>query len=134
MPLCTADDAEYAEEFNLKPLRPRFLCGGPSSLHCHSEERRDEESAPQLVTRAVARALSTFHFLLAPTCHFVLGTGYLVLTPGVHCLSMQAVVVSERGGPEKLQLGRVPDPEPKVISSGPEGEVVVDVAAVGVNF
>jgi NADPH2:quinone reductase len=47
---------------------------------------------------------------------------------------MQAVVVSERGGPDTLQLARVPDPEPKIISSGPEGEVVVDIAAVGVNF
>ncbi len=41
---------------------------------------------------------------------------------------MKAIVVSELGGPEKLALQEIPDPEP-----GP-GEVLVDVAAAGVNF
>ncbi|GHH66575.1 quinone oxidoreductase [Streptosporangium violaceochromogenes] len=41
---------------------------------------------------------------------------------------MRAVVVSATGGPEVLTLTELPDPEP-----GP-GEVLVDVAAAGVNF
>ncbi len=41
---------------------------------------------------------------------------------------MRAIVVSENGGPEVLAYAELPDPEP-----GP-GEVVVDVAASGVNF
>lgn len=40
---------------------------------------------------------------------------------------MYAVVVDEPGGPEALTWQQVPDPEPKA------GEVVVDVAAAGVN-
>jgi NADPH2:quinone reductase len=42
---------------------------------------------------------------------------------------MRAIVVGERGGPEKLIPTDVPDPGPP----GP-GEVLVEVAAVGVNF
>jgi NADPH:quinone reductase len=41
---------------------------------------------------------------------------------------MRAIMVSESGGPGVLAVAEVPDPEP-----GP-GEVVVDVAASGVNF
>jgi NADPH:quinone reductase len=41
---------------------------------------------------------------------------------------MQAIVVEETGGPEVLRLRERPTPEP-----GP-GEVLVDVAACGVNF
>lgn len=41
---------------------------------------------------------------------------------------MRAVVVSEHGGPEVLRITDVPAPEP-----GP-GELLVDVAAAGVNF
>ncbi|OLT23603.1 NADPH:quinone reductase [Actinomadura sp. CNU-125] len=41
---------------------------------------------------------------------------------------MRAIVVSENGGPEVLEPAERPDPEP-----GP-GEVLVDVAAAGVNF
>ncbi|MFD0905022.1 quinone oxidoreductase family protein [Actinomadura sediminis] len=41
---------------------------------------------------------------------------------------MRAIVVSENGGPEVLVPAERPDPEP-----GP-GEVLVDVAAAGVNF
>jgi NADPH2:quinone reductase len=41
---------------------------------------------------------------------------------------MRAVVVKEHGGPEVLQLGDWPDPSP-----GP-GQLLVDVAAAGVNF
>ncbi len=41
---------------------------------------------------------------------------------------MQAVVVERRGGPEVLTVSEVPDPEPG------DGAVLVDVAAVGVNF
>jgi NADPH2:quinone reductase len=41
---------------------------------------------------------------------------------------MRAVVVSELGGPEVLTAGQRPDPEP-----GP-GQVLVEVAAAGVNF
>lgn len=41
---------------------------------------------------------------------------------------MQAVVVERTGGPEVLTVREVPDPEPG------DGEVLVDVAAVGVNF
>jgi len=41
---------------------------------------------------------------------------------------MRAIMVSENGGPDVLAVAEVPDPEP-----GP-GEVVVDVAASGVNF
>lgn len=41
---------------------------------------------------------------------------------------MRAIVVSKNGGPEVLAMAELPDPEP-----GP-GEVVVDVAASGVNF
>src|ERR1700727_1886732 len=45
-------------------------------------------------------------------------------TPGVH---MRAVVITEPGGPEVLQWEEVPDPEPA------PGEVLIDVAAAGVN-
>jgi NADPH2:quinone reductase len=41
---------------------------------------------------------------------------------------VQAVVYDRTGGPEVLALREVPDPEPA------DGEVLVDVAAVGVNF
>lgn len=41
---------------------------------------------------------------------------------------MRAIVVSENGGPEVLEPAERPDPEP-----GP-GEVLIDVAASGVNF
>jgi len=41
---------------------------------------------------------------------------------------MRAIMVSATGGPDVLALAELPDPEP-----GP-GEVVVDVAASGVNF
>ena len=41
---------------------------------------------------------------------------------------MRAIVVAENGGPDVLAVADLPDPEP-----GP-GEVVVDVAASGVNF
>jgi len=41
---------------------------------------------------------------------------------------MKAIVVHEAGGPEKLVIENVPDPEP-----GP-GELLVDVAAAGLNF
>ncbi|MDX1450357.1 MAG: quinone oxidoreductase [Acidimicrobiia bacterium] len=41
---------------------------------------------------------------------------------------MQAIVVEKRGGPEVLRWTEVPDPVPGV------GEVIVDVAAAGVNF
>ncbi|HEY8481455.1 MAG TPA: quinone oxidoreductase [Spirillospora sp.] len=41
---------------------------------------------------------------------------------------MRAITVSENGGPEVLAAGERPDPEP-----GP-GEVLIDVAAAGVNF
>jgi NADPH2:quinone reductase len=41
---------------------------------------------------------------------------------------VRAIVVSKNGGPEVLAMAELPDPEP-----GP-GEVVVDVAASGVNF
>jgi NADPH2:quinone reductase len=41
---------------------------------------------------------------------------------------VQAVVVERRGGPEVLTVSEVPDPEPG------DGAVLVDVAAVGVNF
>jgi NADPH2:quinone reductase len=41
---------------------------------------------------------------------------------------MRAVVVGEHGGPEVLQASELPDPSP-----GP-GELLVDVAAAGVNF
>src|ERR1035438_1315486 len=41
---------------------------------------------------------------------------------------MRAVVVKENGGPEVLQLSDWPDPSP-----GP-GQLLVDVAAAGVNF
>lgn len=41
---------------------------------------------------------------------------------------MRAVVVSSLGGPEQLELTELPDPEP-----GP-GELLVSVAAAGVNF
>jgi NADPH:quinone reductase len=41
---------------------------------------------------------------------------------------MRAVVVKEHGGPDVLQLGDWPDPSP-----GP-GQLLVDVAAAGVNF
>jgi NADPH:quinone reductase len=41
---------------------------------------------------------------------------------------MRAIVVSENGGPDVLAIAEQPDPEP-----GPD-EVVVDVAASGVNF
>jgi NADPH2:quinone reductase len=41
---------------------------------------------------------------------------------------VRAVVVTEHGGPDVLRLTEVPDPEPG------HGQVVVDVAAAGVNF
>jgi NADPH2:quinone reductase len=41
---------------------------------------------------------------------------------------MRAVVFERCGGPEVLDYREVPDPQPR------EGEVLVDVAAVGVNF
>ncbi|MFV2173409.1 quinone oxidoreductase [Actinomadura sp. LOL_016] len=41
---------------------------------------------------------------------------------------MRAIVVSENGGPDVLEPAERPDPEP-----GP-GEVLIDVAAAGVNF
>jgi NADPH2:quinone reductase len=41
---------------------------------------------------------------------------------------MRAIVVSQNGGPDVLVITELPDPEP-----GP-GEVLVDVAAIGVNF
>ncbi len=41
---------------------------------------------------------------------------------------MQAIVVDEQGGPDVLRLRTLPDPEPGA------GEVLVDVAAAGVNF
>jgi NADPH:quinone reductase len=41
---------------------------------------------------------------------------------------MHAVVYERNGGPEVLEYKEVPDPEPR------EGEVLVEVAAVGVNF
>lgn len=41
---------------------------------------------------------------------------------------MKAIVVSEKGGPEKLELTQVEDPSP-----GP-GEVLVEIGAAGVNF
>ena len=40
---------------------------------------------------------------------------------------MRAVVITQPGGPEVLRLEEVPDPVP-----GP-GEVVIEVAAAGVN-
>jgi putative PIG3 family NAD(P)H quinone oxidoreductase len=40
---------------------------------------------------------------------------------------MRAVVVSEPGGPEVLEIGEVPDPAPR------PGEVLIDVAATAVN-
>jgi NADPH:quinone reductase len=41
---------------------------------------------------------------------------------------VQAVVIERTGGPEVLTVREVPDPEPG------DGQVLVDVAAVGVNF
>jgi NADPH2:quinone reductase len=41
---------------------------------------------------------------------------------------VRAVVLSEPGGPEQLQLAEVPDPEPAA------GEVLLQVRAAGVNF
>jgi NADPH2:quinone reductase len=41
---------------------------------------------------------------------------------------VQAIVVERTGGPEVLTVAEVPDPEPD------DGQVLVDVAAVGVNF
>lgn len=41
---------------------------------------------------------------------------------------MRAVVMTQYGGPEVLRLGQLPEPEP-----GP-GELLVEVAAAGVNF
>lgn len=41
---------------------------------------------------------------------------------------MRAIVVNEHGGPEVLRLEDVPDPRPG------DGQVLVDVGAVGVNF
>ena len=40
---------------------------------------------------------------------------------------MRAIVITEPGGPEVLSWAEVPDPVP-----GP-GEVVIDIAAAGVN-
>lgn len=42
--------------------------------------------------------------------------------------AVRAVVITEKGGPEVLQVQQRPDPRP-----GP-GEVMIDVAAAGVNF
>ncbi|MYE67892.1 MAG: quinone oxidoreductase, partial [Acidimicrobiia bacterium] len=41
---------------------------------------------------------------------------------------MRAIRILENGGPEVLTLGEVPDPVPGA------GQIVVDVAAAGVNF
>jgi hypothetical protein len=41
---------------------------------------------------------------------------------------MRAVTFERNGGPEVLQFKEVPDPKPR------DGEVLVDVEAVGVNF
>jgi NADPH:quinone reductase len=41
---------------------------------------------------------------------------------------VKAVVLRETGGPERLELSEVPDPEPR------DGEVLVRVRAAGVNF
>lgn len=41
---------------------------------------------------------------------------------------MRAVVLGETGGPERLEVREVPEPEPQ------EGEVVLDVRAAGINF
>ena len=41
---------------------------------------------------------------------------------------MRAVLLSETGGPERLELTEVPDPRPA------DGEVVVDVRVAGINF
>jgi len=41
---------------------------------------------------------------------------------------MRAIVLRETGGPDKLEVAEVPDPEPG------EGEVVLQVRAAGVNF
>ena len=41
---------------------------------------------------------------------------------------MKAVLLRETGGPERLELTEVPEPEPR------EGEVVVRVRAAGINF
>ncbi|TMR01914.1 quinone oxidoreductase, partial [Nonomuraea turkmeniaca] len=41
---------------------------------------------------------------------------------------MHAIIVSAQGGPEVLEYAERPDPVPG------DGEVVVDVAASGVNF
>lgn len=41
---------------------------------------------------------------------------------------MRAVVLGETGGPERLEVQEVPEPEPQ------EGEVVLDVRAAGINF
>ncbi len=41
---------------------------------------------------------------------------------------MRAIVVSQHGGPEELRVADLPDPEPA------PGQVVVEVAAAGVNF
>src|SRR5256885_3899396 len=40
---------------------------------------------------------------------------------------MRAIVVKHPGGPEVLQLGEVPDPQPR------EGDLIVRVRAAGVN-
>src|SRR2546428_4642547 len=40
---------------------------------------------------------------------------------------MRAIVVKQPGGPEVLQLGEVPDPQPR------EGDLIVRVRAAGVN-
>ena len=41
---------------------------------------------------------------------------------------MKSILVSEPGGPEKLVLADVADPSPG------EGEILVSVAAAGLNF
>jgi NADPH:quinone reductase len=41
---------------------------------------------------------------------------------------VRAVVLSETGGPDRLELREVPEPEPE------EGQVVIDVRAAGINF
>lgn len=53
------------------------------------------------------------------------------LAPVVHPVKngrMRAIQISSLGGPEVLELVELPDPEPR------DGEVLIDVAAAGVNF
>src|SRR5882672_4613382 len=48
-------------------------------------------------------------------------------TPDPRSKDMKAIVIQEHGGPEKLVLRDLPDPEPKA------GHVVIQVKAFGVN-